>query len=178
MRTVVFGGVAAALAGLVFGAGMKAPVAGRDLPQPELQQVSYPVETLVQDSLRPEYVVASAYAPAGWANGQLWQAAYAAPTDASAQLEPPAPEAFTADEPALNADLADPQADAQAPGADPTMPYASGMTTRSEATQDQAPQARPASSWPNKSGEAKQQVFNGHDGFEHLRPAVAADAAA
>lgn len=173
MKAVVYGGAVAALAGLIFGAGMKAPVSAGDLPQPQLQQISYPVDTVSQEDFRPDYVVAAAYAPADWASDQprLWRTAYAAPApqaDDPAELTPPAD--LHADDPGLNAN---PEASEPAPRADPTLPYAAGMTTRSNSTPEQ-PQARPASSWPNKRGDAKQQVFNGSDGFEHLRPAEAA----
>lgn len=177
MKSVMFGGAVAALAGVIFGAGMKAPVEARDLPQPELQQISFPVETTSQEDFRPEYIVAASYAPMAWSSEQatLWHSAYAAAPAASPidqilegeMIEP-------ADAPALDdGDLTDEPAPAASEG-EQAMPYASGMTTRVEPAAAQPAQTRPASSWPNRATDGKQQVLNARDGFEHLTSAEAA----
>lgn len=178
MKSVMFGAAVAALAGVIFGAGMKAPVVAQDLPQPELQQISFPVETTSQEDFRPEYIVAASYAPVVWSSEQatLWHSAYAAapaasPIDQILEAEMIEP----ADAPALDdGDLTDEPASA-APEGEQAMPYASGMTTRAAPAASEPPaQTRPASSWPNRATDAKQQVFNGRDGFEHLASAEAA----
>lgn len=169
MRAVVFGSAVAALVGVIFGAGMRAPVAAGDMPRPELVQISFPVETTAQEDFRPEYIMAAAYAPTvNWDSDQpmLWQASYVAPAE-----DPVALTEDLAPQPAEDPPLDDEVTAAQ-------HPYASAITTRSEAEskaeRTTGPAARPASSWPNKRGDAKQQVFNGHDGFEHVVTEAAA----
>jgi hypothetical protein len=179
MKALVSGGVIAAVAGMLMGAGMKAPIPN-DLPHPELQQISFPVERLPQEPYAPSYVIAAGYVPAGaWSSedARLWQASYVAPASAEHDLALDSGEEFD-----LGAEPTAPQGDEAAAttphDGDPTAPYAAGMTSETAPAivpaEEEVPAARPTSSWPNKRTDSKQQVFNGQEGFERLALEAAA----